>query len=408
MTAKLPPLNEWSPTRRVALSIEERDALLRIPGLTIVPSPGETGTYDITPGSTVGVANLAGIEVRIRPKIDVKRLMFILSYAMDPQKWSEDLANYAEDIDVFEAILPAFVAHLRRATRRGLLYGYQVVDEALSTVRGRIRINDQIRRHYDFSLPVEVRYDQFSMQIPENQLVKAALAALRRLTIRSDHVRASLRAFELTFSEVELLEYRGFPLPDVQFTRLNEHYRPAVELSKLILRSFSYELTAGDVVGASFLVDMNKAFENFVVVALREALGLGASELRQGRRGLYLDKRRHVPLKPDIAWWRYSRCEFVGDAKYKRTAGGIPNADIYQVLAYATAAELPGGLLIYAKGELTPTVLQVVGTDKSIHIVALDLDVSPNEVIEQIRRIADLMVTLRDQGRLIESSSSAA
>ena len=32
----------------------------------------------------------------------------------------------------------------------------------------------------------------------------------------------------------------------------------------------------------------------------------------------------------------------------------VPNADLYQLLAYATALDLPGGLLIYAKGERPP------------------------------------------------------
>ena len=29
----------------------------------------------------------------------------------------------------------------------------------------------------------------------------------------------------------------------------------------------------------------------------------------------------------------------------------MPNADLYQLLAYTTALNLPGGLLVYAKGE---------------------------------------------------------
>ena len=409
MTTKRLFLREWSPTRGVGLSIEERDALLRsIPGLSITPTYGETGIYDLTPGSTVGATIVAGMEVQIRPKIDLGRFMFMLSYAIDPRRWDQDLVQYAEDVEVLEAILPAFVAHLHRATRRGLLFGYQTIEEALPTVRGRIRINDQIRRHYDFSLPVEVRYDDFTIEIPENQLIKSAVSALRRLPIRSDRVRASLRAFELTFAEVEIIDYRGRPLPDVRFTRLNEHYRPAVELSKLILQSFSYELGRGEVIGASFLVDMNRVFEDFVVVALREVLRVGPTELRQGKRGLYLDTRRRIPLKPDVAWWHGSRCEFVGDAKYKRAEGAIPNADIYQALAYATAAGLPGALLIYAKGEMSPEVLQIARTDKEIHTFALDLDVSPSEILAQIHEVAELVIALRDQGRQAEAVRASA
>lgn len=116
-----------------------------------------------------------------------------------------------------------------------------------------------------------------------------------------------------------------------------------------------------------------------------------------------VDARHRVPLKPDVAWWHGSRCEFVGDAKYKRAEGGIPNADIYQALAYATSAGLPGALLIYAKGEMSPEILQITQTDKEIHIVALDLDVSPSEILAQMHEVAGLVIALRDQGRQAES-----
>jgi 5-methylcytosine-specific restriction endonuclease McrBC regulatory subunit McrC len=49
----------------------------------------------------------------------------------------------------------------------------------------------------------------------------------------------------------------------VSFTKLNERYRPAVELSKLVLRSISYELSHGQVGGTAFLVDMNDVFQEF-------------------------------------------------------------------------------------------------------------------------------------------------
>ena len=57
-------------------------------------------------------------------------------------------------------------------------------------------------------------------------------------------------------------------------------------------------------------------------------------------------------LAPDLTWWDGPTCTFVGDAKYKRADDGhVPNADLYQLLAYATALDLPGGLLAYAQGE---------------------------------------------------------
>ena len=64
---------------------------------------------------------------------------------------------------------------------------------------------------------------------------------------------------------------------------------------------------------------------------------------------MHLDEAGRVRLQPDLSWWDGRVCTFVGDAKYKRTKDErVPNADLYQMLAYATALDLPGGLLVYA------------------------------------------------------------
>ena len=58
------------------------------------------------------------------------------------------------------------------------------------------------------------------------------------------------------------------PCPQIRYTRLDEHYRPAVELARLIIENSSLELFGGRVTSASFLIDMNLVFERFLYVAL--------------------------------------------------------------------------------------------------------------------------------------------
>ncbi len=89
---------------------------------------------------------------------------------------------------------------------------------------------------------------------------------------------------------------------------------------------------------------MNRLFERFVVRALREALGADDRTLSSGG-GTTLDERGRIRLEPDLSWWPHGT--FVGDVKYKRD-DRVANPDLYQLLAYATAFDLPGGLLIYA------------------------------------------------------------
>jgi 5-methylcytosine-specific restriction endonuclease McrBC regulatory subunit McrC len=108
---------------------------------------------------------------------------------------------------------------------------------------------------------------------------------------------------------------------------------------------------------------MNRVFEEFV--ALREALHEPASrfgtwrELYGGKvQRLYFDEDYGKELEPDLLWAPDGELRFVGDAKYKRiVADNMPNADLYQMLAYIVAADLRNGLLIYPNSPLTMWLL---------------------------------------------------
>ena len=129
---------------------------------------------------------------------------------------------------------------------------------------------------------------------------------------------------------------------------------------------------------------MNAVFQEFVTVALREALGVSATALKE-RPIPTLDVGGKVGLKPDLVWRDGGRDIFVGDAKYKKiTAAGVPNADLYQLLAYTTALDLPGGLLIYAKGESEEGAYEVRNSGKRLEVAALDLSGTLDQVLERV------------------------
>ncbi len=263
-------------------------------------------------------------------------------------------------------------------------------------MRGRIRFDDQIRERFGIAPPIEVRYDEFTEDIDPNRIIKAAIRRLGQMRLRSRTARDSLRAFEGALSSVTSIEYDTRRLPEITWSRLNNHYRPAVELAKLILRSSSFELRHGEVRSTSFLVDMNRVFEDFVVVALREELGLTQRALPQGAC-LHLDGAGEVRLRPDISWWELGQCLFVGDVKYKTLdAGKIKHADLYQLLAYTIAAGLSLGLLVYAAGERDPGTYEIVHIGKVLTIVTLDVAGSPDKILDQIDQLAERIRTMRN------------
>ena len=391
-------LREYVESGPYALRPEERDAMRAIPSLTVTRVDSDHGEaeYQLTPGSTVGAVEIGDLSLLIQPKIGIRQLLSMACYAMGAYKSQErQLFDFKEDETLPDTLALALSAAARRAFSRGLLHDYLTREEALYTVRGRIRFDEQIRRRFGIPIPVEVRYDEFTDDILANRLVKAAATRLGGMRLRSQPARVGLGWIAGMLDNISPVEFATTDVPEVRFDRLNEHYRGVVELSRLILRHSSFESGRGRVRATGFLMDMNKVFQEFVTVALRETLGLSADAFKE-RTIDSLDINGRVHLRPYLVWREGSADVFVGDAKYKRIRDDrVPNADLYQLLAYTTALDLPGGMLIYAEGEAEPLVHEVRNSGKCLEVAALDLSGSLEDILGRVKEIADSIGGLR-------------
>ena len=274
MTMRNLDLREHTPSVPVPLSATERDALRdAIGSLSVEPVRGEEDVYILTPGSTVGAVEIDGLSVHIEPKIPIAQLLSVACYAIGQVNFQDtefDFLKHALLPDILAVNLAVFA---RRAFARGLLHGYRTEEDALYTVRGRIRFDDQLRRRFGVPLPVEVRYDEFTDDIAANQVVKAAAHKLAGMRLRPDSkARVGLDWIDAMLENVSLIEYAPKGVSQIKFDRLNVHYRRVVALAQLILGYNAFEAGRGAVRASGFLMDMNLVFEEFVTVALREEL----------------------------------------------------------------------------------------------------------------------------------------
>ena len=378
-------LTEYQKSAPCQLTVAQRDALEdTIPNLTIQPAKGVEGEYHLNPKSMVGAVEVGDLSVVIAPKIGISQLISLACYAIGKVKFQDTDVDLPEQTALPDALALALSAAARRAFGRGLVHGYLVQEEALQTVRGRIRFNDQIQRRFGIPLPVEVRYDEFTDDILANRLVKAAVARLGRSGLRPGKARTDLGLVWAMLDNVSLVEFSPKDVPEVKFDRLNEHYRSVVALARLILRHGAFESGRGEVRAQGFLMDMNVVFQEFLTVALREALGVSENAFKEEYISS-LDESDKIKLRPDLVWRVARRCVFVGDAKYKHVKDDrFPNADLYQMLAYTTSLKLQNGLLIYAKGETDETTYRVRNSGKELHIATLDLSGSLDEILERV------------------------
>ncbi|MER5778912.1 restriction endonuclease [Streptomyces sp. NPDC002039] len=391
-------LREHGPAVSVPLTTDAGRALAAASILrSATPDPGREGHWLLRAGSTIGAVRVpGGPVVRIAPKTSVSRLFFLLGFSLDPARAWRDSREGTIDTGGHDDVVPSLAHAVERqidaALRPGVLQGYRTVEESALFVRGRIREADQVRRHFGRTPPVEISHDDYTADTAENRILRAAVERLLHLPGVSGPVRRRLARHRVRLADALPLVL-GRELPRWQATRLNSRYQPALRLAEAVLRGTSPEhrpAGAAPLAMDGFLIDMNRLFEDFVTVGLREALrehGLTA-RLQDPH---HLDTAESVRMRPDLVVRTGDGRTPVAvvDAKYKVVkADGHLNDDLYQALAYAAVLGLGEAHLVYAAGRVPLRVHEVRGAGIRLYQHSLDLSCPAEGLLSELERIA--------------------
>ena len=354
-------------------------------------SPSRSGRYRLKAGNSVGIVHYADLEVRIVPKVPIERLLYLAAHGKFDSGWYDLEARLARVADPRSALAHVMVWHAERALRPTPLQGYRTVESSERHLRGRVLFDRQLARRAGVAIPVELRFDEYDLDIVENQVL---LAALQRVASTADDpllLRSLRRSCRSLDSVTPWPSSR--PVPEIPWTRLNQRYRPAIRLARLLLEHGSLESGGGGVDGRAFLIDMPRVFEAFLTAGLTDALARHGGEV-QAQHVTALDEGAAITMKPDITWWHGDRCRAVIDAKYKRVRNAsYPNADAYQMLAYCTRLGVPEGWLVYADLDGSAPVSQVVrNAGVTIHVESIDLGGAIEGVESSVLELAGRLV----------------
>lgn len=358
------------------------------------PEGGQS--WRLLPAGNVGATRIGDKQVQVMPKgrVGVAHLLFLLGYARNPGFREEDVLGVRDD-DLWPALAESLARQTERALSHGVLQGYRTTDDSLRTVRGRIRIGDQLSLRRGLLLPLEVTYDEFTVDTVENRILRGALRRMLAVPRVDQEVRRRLLHLDAR------LEGAGFHRPGDRLprwvpSRQNLRYQPALRLAEVVLRNVSASAGAGELPVASFVVPMAKVYEDFVTTALTEALQ-GRPGRTEAQYTTWLDEQapghRHgaVRMEVDVVHLdRAGRPQVVFDAKYKAASpkGEYPNADHYQMLAYCTALQVPVAWLVYAQGVTAPARRRVRHTGITVVEYPLDLSARPRALLEQVAELA--------------------
>lgn len=380
-------------TRELDLTRSQAESLQRTGFVEV--SPGLKDRWRVSATSYVGTLVIDGVKLLIRPKIDPLNLFLLLEPGLPALAWQREAFEYDASSDLLASMVAFFARTLETTLATGLVRSYRTVTESRIAMRGRLDLAAQTRTPGIMS-PVACTYDDFTENVLENQVLRAAVRRASRVPGIKPHDRQHLLRHLVALDSVADVPVTRETFDEIHITRLNQHYLPALRLAHLLISNLSLADAFGSTSASSFMLDMNDLFQRFVSERLRRELRHKFEVIEEPP--VYLGAGRRVSMRPDLVFRDLisGQLAFVGDIKYKVSRDGTGRSnDYYQLLAYTTALDLPTGILIYckdAKSEVDKSTVVVRNSGKNLIARAIDLAGPPSSVEGEISTLADLIL----------------
>ncbi|WP_308936882.1 McrC family protein [Dietzia massiliensis] len=397
--------------RLVTLSWEGAQHLSQTGLVEVLPAGRDT--WRLIPSGAVGSVRVEGLSVRVLPaaSLGLTQLFFLLDHAAD-DAFLASAVQARDDDELWSSVAESMARLAHQALAAGLLRGYRRVDEALTTVRGRIRLGDQIRRHPGMTIPLEVTYSEFTPDIAENRILRTAAHRLQFLPELPDATRRRLAMVDARLSDASLIG-QGAPVPAWTPSRLNARFQDALSLADRIVRRISVEVEDGHAASAAFVTEMPELFERYVEAELTAALdGRGGRLLHNpvvnldsgteadgdtpsGRHRAAAGDGDHISVRTGLVYEVDGEpvATFVPTYPTDRRTRA---AEHYRLLAACTALGVDRAYLVYPaqRRDDFPQPRRIVHTDISIVEYPVDLSGGPADSRRAIVELAEHARTL--------------
>ena len=300
--------------------------------------------------------------------IPIKNVYYLLCYAWNRLEQGEivDVGQTptTELVDLFALVLCDGLRHL---ARRGLEQGYQLKEEELSGVRGRLDIANSVRRFLFMQGRSFCSFDELSADTNANRILKATLRILLSARDLDSGLRKRVNTSYRSLQGIQdiLLSQNAFR--SVRVTSNSLFYRFLLNICNFVFESLLVDETNGSSRFRDFTRDddkMARLFQsflfNFIARECPDWTVKSENIKWQATSGTDPDLALLPRMQTDISASRPGEYRII-DAKFYRQSLGkffdaekVHSANLYQMTSYLmNASAVSGveaeGMLIYPK-----------------------------------------------------------
>ena len=333
----------------------------------------------------------SGLGIEILPKIADKNnterskavfIKMLRTLKNFPFK-SSNLANLkTQNLPLLEIFISMFLCELEALVKKGIKSDYVALEENLNFLKGKLNINEQIKRNSVHKERFYVGYSEFLSDIKINRIIKTTLKFLYKKSNFSKN-QQKIRELLFIFDEVsECSDYKNF-FDKLVINRQVKHYEQTLLWCKIFLLGNSFTPHKGDDLAFALLFDMNKLFESYVGNFIKKSFP--CTILQHSEKHL-VEYPKSFKLRPDI----FLEGEFIADTKWKiirqdinesEKKYKISQADLYQLYAYGKKHECGKLYLIYPKIDGAKQEPMKFEYEKDMQLEILYFDLEKDEII---------------------------
>ena len=324
----------------------------------------------------------SGLTIEILPKIanknDTERskavfIKMLKTLKNFPFKSSNLASLKTQNLPLLEIFISMFLCELEALVKKGIKSDYVALEENLNFLKGKLNINEQIKRNSIHKERFYVGYSEFLSDIKINRIIKTTLKFLYKKSNSSKN-QQKIRELLFIFDEVlECEDYKNF-FAKLVMNRQVKHYEQTLLWCKIFLLNNSFTPHKGDDLAFALLFDMNALFESYVGNFIKKSFP--GTILQHSEKHL-VEEPKSFKLRPDI----FLESKFIADTKWKiiSSSNDISQADLYQLYAYGKKHECSKLYLIYPKIEGVKQEFIKFGYDDKMLLEILYFDLEKDE-----------------------------
>ena len=294
----------------------------------------------------------SGLTIEILPKIadknDAERskavfIKMLKTLRNFPFKSSNLASLKTQNLPLLEIFISMFLSELEAIVKKGIKSDYVALEENLNFLKGKLNMNEQIKRNSIHKERFYVEYSEFLSDIKINRIIKTTLKFLYKKSNSSKN-QQKIRELLFIFDDVsECEDYKNF-FAKLVINRQVKHYEQTLLWCKIFLLGNTFTPHKGDDLAFALLFDMNTLFESYVGNFMKKSFP--GTILQHSEKHLVEDPKS-FKLRPDI----FLKDKFIADTKWKiiSSKDDISQADLYQLYAYGKKHECDKLHLIYPK-----------------------------------------------------------